>query len=131
MGYCFMGRTHVTQIEPVRRPNPLMIILSFMFVILDSCIFENDITQSNSISVVVFAGRNSDTILGKNFCKKSVNNSFNPDLFSDTHTVFLSIIRLNCECVGVAKEVRIEKVILITFLWLKDVCDGCRRQFIL
>ena len=48
-----------------------MMILSFMFVILDSCIFENDITQSNSINVVVFAGRNSDTILNNNYWKKN------------------------------------------------------------
>ena len=39
-----------------------------MFVILERCIFENDITQSNSINVVALAGKNSDTILNKNFC---------------------------------------------------------------
>ena len=40
-----------------------MMMLSFMFEICESCTFENDIRQSNSISVLVFAGRNSDAIL--------------------------------------------------------------------
>ena len=40
-----------------------MMILSFISEICESCIFENDITHSNSISVVVFASRNSDAIL--------------------------------------------------------------------
>ena len=53
----------VPAFKPVRRGNPFMMILSFMFEICESCIFENDITQSNSIRVVVFAGRNSDAIL--------------------------------------------------------------------
>ena len=50
-------------LKPVRRGNPLMMILSFMFEICESCTFENDIRQSNSISVVFSAGRNSDANL--------------------------------------------------------------------
>ena len=37
----------------------------------------------------------------------------NPDIFSDTHTLFLCKLQLNSQCVGDAKEVRIERVILI------------------
>ena len=35
----------------------------------------------------------------------------NPDLFSDTHTLFLSILILNSQFVGVAKEVNIKRVL--------------------
>ena len=61
-----------------------MMILSFMFVILESCIFENDITQSNSINVVVFAGRNSDTILKKNFLMRFSRLHQNKDVINIT-----------------------------------------------
>jgi len=43
------------------------------------------------------------------------NNSFNLDLFSDTHTLRSSIPTMNSQCVVVAKEVKIEQVIRITY----------------
>ena len=50
-----------------------------MFLIVESCIFENDITHSNSISVVVFAGKvvfaGSDTILNHVMKNKSMTHS--------------------------------------------------------
>ena len=44
------------------------------------------------------------------------NKSFNRDLFSATNTFSSTILTVNSECVGVAKKVRIERVILITRL---------------
>ena len=41
------------------------------------------------------------------------NNSFNLDLFSTTHTLSSSMLTLNSQCAGVAKEVKIKRVILI------------------
>ena len=42
------------------------------------------------------------------------NNTFNLDLFSANHILSSSIPTLNSQCFGVAKEVKIERVIMIT-----------------
>ena len=44
---------------------------------------------------------------------RNQNNSFNPDLFSDTHTFRIHCEYSRTECVGGAKEVTIERFILI------------------
>ena len=58
-----VNKRPVEGLKPVRRGNPLMMMLSFIFEICESCTFENDIRQSNSICVVFFASRNSDANL--------------------------------------------------------------------
>ena len=59
------------------------------------------------------------------------NNSFNLDLFSATHTLSSSILTLNSQCVGVAKEVKIKRVILIAVRLLRVTTPcKCLNQFL-
>ena len=54
-----------------------------------------------------------DIIYSEPFVINKQNNSFNPDLFSDTRTLRIQYEHTQKQCVGVAKEVRIERVIRI------------------